>query len=261
VFEGERVYNGKVFRLEDHNERLINSARILGFELPASMDDLARATKEVISSNNIVDGYVRPIAWRGAEQMGVSAQATRIHLAMAAWDWPAYFSPEARAKGIRMRWAPWARPAPNTAPIAAKAAGLYMICTLSKHIAEAEGCDDALMLDFRGQLAEGTGANIFVVINGELHTPTPDCFLNGITRQTVIALAKKRCIRVVERAIMPNELAKAEEVFLTGSAAEVTPVGEIIGEHGHYHFTPGTICRLMWEDYDREVGKRVASAA
>jgi branched-chain amino acid aminotransferase len=261
VFEGERAYNGKVFHMEDHNERLLNSARILGFEVPASMGDLAKATEEVVASNNIVDGYVRPIAWRGAEQMGVSAQLSKIHLAIAAWDWPAYFSPEARAKGIRMKWAPWARPAPNTAPIAAKAAGLYMICTLSKHIAEAEGCDDALMLDFRGQLAEGTGANIFLVINGELHTPTPDCFLNGITRQTVIALAKKRGIRVIERAIMPNELAKAEEVFLTGSAAEVTPVGEIIGEHGHYHFAPGMICRLMWEDYDREVGKRVASAA
>ena len=191
VFEGERVYNGKVFRLEDHNERLLNSARILGFEVPAGMDDLAKATQEVISSNNIVDGYVRPIAWRGAEQMGVSAQATKIHLALAAWDWPAYFSPEARAKGIRMQWAKWARPAPHTAPTAAKASGLYMICTMSKHEAEANGCDDALMLDWRGRLAEGTGANIFLVINGELHTPTPDCFLNGITRQTVIGLAKQ----------------------------------------------------------------------
>jgi branched-chain amino acid aminotransferase len=261
VFEGERVYNGSVFRLDDHNERLRNSATILGFELPASMDDLALATQQVITSNNIVDGYVRPIAWRGAEQMGVSAQATRIHLAIAAWDWPAYFSPEARVKGIRMKWAPWARPAPHTAPTEAKAAGLYMICTMSKHDAEAAGCDDALMLDWRGQLAEGTGANIFLVINGELHTPTPDCFLNGLTRQTVIGLAKKRGIKVVERAIMPDELAKADEVFLTGSAAEVTPVGEIIGERGQYRFTPGTICRLMWEDYDRIVGKKVAATA
>jgi branched-chain amino acid aminotransferase len=261
VFEGERVYNGTVFRLDDHNERLRNSAKILGFEIPASMDDLALATQQVITSNNIIDGYVRPIAWRGAEQMGVSAQATKIHLAIAAWDWPAYFSPEARAKGIRMKWAPWARPAPHTAPTQAKAAGLYMICTMSKHDAEAAGCDDALMLDWRGQLAEGTGANIFLVFNGELHTPTPDCFLNGLTRQTVIDLAKKRGIRVVERAIMPDELAKADEVFLTGSAAEVTPVGEIIGERGHYRFTPGTICRLMWEDYDRVVGKKVATAA
>src|SRR5438132_8755690 len=261
VFEGERVYNGKVFHLEDHNERLHNSARILGFEVPASMDDLAKATEELISANNIVDGYVRPIAWRGAEQMGVSAQATKIHLALAAWDWPAYFPPEARARGIRMKWANWARPAPHTAPTQAKAAGLYMICTLSKHIAEAEGFDDALMLDWRGQLAEGTGANIFLVINGELHTPTPDCFLNGITRKTVIGLARKRGIKVVERAIMPAELAKADEVFLTGSAAEVTPVGEVAGEVGNYRFTPGAICRLMWEDYDRTVGKQVASAA
>jgi branched-chain amino acid aminotransferase len=261
VFEGERVYNGAVFRLDDHNERLRNSARILGFEVPYGMDDIAEATRQVITSNNIADGYVRPIAWRGAEQMGVSAQLTRIHLAVAAWDWPAYFSPEARAKGIRMKWGHWARPAPHTAPTQAKAAGLYMICTMSKHDAEAAGCDDALMVDWRGQLAEGTGANIFLVINGELHTPTPDCFLNGITRQTVIGLAKKRGIKVVERAIMPEELAKADEVFLTGSAAEVTPVGEIIGERGHYRFTPGTICRLMWEDYDGAVGKRVAATA
>ena len=261
VFEGERVYNGKAFHLEDHNARLINSAKILGFEIPASMDDLARATKELIAANKIVDGYVRPIAWRGAEQMGVSAQATKIHLAMAAWDWPAYFSPEARAKGIRMKWAPWARPAPHTAPTQAKAAGLYMICTMSKHDAEAAGCDDALMLDWRGRLAEGTGANLFLVINGELHTPTPDCFLNGLTRQTVIELAHKRGIKVVERAIMPEELATAEEMFLTGSAAEVTPVGEVIGERGHYRFTPGAICRVMWEDYDRAVGKTVAATA
>ncbi|HEX3951928.1 MAG TPA: branched-chain amino acid aminotransferase [Stellaceae bacterium] len=261
VFEGERVYNGKVFHLEDHNERLMNSAKILGFAIPASMDDLAKATREVVTSNNIVDGYVRPVAWRGAEMMGVSAQASKIHLAIAAWDWPAYFSPEARAKGIRMKWAKWVRPAPNSAPTQAKAAGLYMICTMSKHDAEAEGFDDALMLDWRGQLAEATGANIFLVINGELHTPTPDCFLNGITRQTVIGLARSRGLKVVERKIMPEELAKADEVFLTGSAAEVTPVGEIVGEHGNFRFTPGTICRLMWEDYDRIVGKRVEANA
>src|ERR1700704_2525935 len=190
VFEGERVYSGTVFRLEDHNHRLINSAKILGFEVPASIDDLKKATEELIAANKIVEGYVRPIAWRGAEQMGVSAQDSKIHLALAAWDWPAYFSPEARAKGIRMLWSRWARPAPHTAPVHAKASGLYMICTMAKHEAEAQGCDDALMLDWRGQLAEGTGANIFLVINGELHTPTPDCFLNGLTRQTVIALAR-----------------------------------------------------------------------
>ncbi len=261
VFEGERVYAGKVFRLEDHNARLVNSARILGFEVPASMDDLARATREVITANNIVDGYVRPVAWRGAEQMGVSVELSRIHLALACWDWPAYFSPEARAKGIRMHQSKWARPAPHTAPVHAKASGLYMICTMAKHEAEAAGYDDALMLDWRGQLAEGTGANIFLVINGEIHTPTPDCFLNGITRQSVIGLARSRGIKVVERAIMPEELAKADEVFLTGSAAEVTPVGEIAGAIGHYRFTPSTICRLMWEDFDRLVGKQQAAAS
>jgi branched-chain amino acid aminotransferase len=261
VFEGERVYNGTVFRLEDHNERLINSAKILGFEIPASMDDLAKATREVIVSNNIRDGYVRPIAWRGAEQMGVSAQKTKIHLALACWDWPAYFSPEARAKGIKMLWSRWARPAPNTAPVHAKASGLYMICTIAKHEAEAQGCDDALMLDYRGNLAEGTGANLFLAINGELHTPIPDCFLNGITRQTVIGLAKSRGIKVVERHIPPADLARAEEVFVTGSAAEVTPVGEIIGSVGHYRFTPSTLCRLMWEDFDRLVGKKLTANA
>ena len=261
VFEGERVYGGKVFRLDEHNQRLIDSARILGFEIPASLDDLRSATLELVKANKIVDGYVRPIAWRGAEQMGVSAQASRIHLAMACWEWPAYFSPEARQKGIRMLWSDWARPAPNTAPTAAKASGLYVICTLAKHAAEAAGCDDALMLDWRGQLAEGTGANIFLVLDGELHTPTPDCFLNGITRQTVMGLAKARGIEVIERAIMPEELGRADEVFVTGTAAEVTPVGEIIGRYGHYRFTPGTICRLMWEDYDRTVGKKVKASA
>jgi branched-chain amino acid aminotransferase len=261
VFEGERVYSGTVFRLEDHNQRLINSAKILGFEIPASMDDLRKATEELIAANKIVEGYVRPIAWRGAEQMGVSAQDSKIHLALAAWDWPAYFSPEARAKGIRMLWSRWARPAPHTAPVHAKASGLYMICTMAKHEANAAGYDDALMLDWRGQLAEGTGANLFLVINGELHTPTPDCFLNGITRQTVIGLAKKRGMKVVERAIQPNELAKADEVFLTGSAAEITPVGEIEGAIGHYRFTPGAICRLMIEDYDVATGKNPKAAA
>jgi branched-chain amino acid aminotransferase len=261
VFEGERVYGGRVFHLDQHSQRLINSAKLLGFEIPIGLAAINEATNAVVRAQGIVDGYVRPVAWRGAEQMGVSAQATKIHMAIAAWEWPAYFSPEARLKGIRMTISKWARPAPNTAPTASKAAGLYMICTLSKHAAEDEGYEDALMLDWRGQVAEATGANIFLAINGELHTPTPDCFLDGITRRTVMGLARARQIKVVERAIMPEELAKAEEVFLTGSAAEVTPVGEIIGEHGHYRFTPGTICRLMWEDYDRAVGKKVASAA
>ncbi len=261
VFEGERVYRGQIFHLEQHNARLINSAKILGFEIPASMDDLKRASEELVAANKIHDGYVRPVAWRGAEQMGVSAELSKIHLAIACWDWPAYFSPEARAKGIRMIQSKWARPAPHTAPVHAKASGLYMICTMAKHEAEAAGYDDALMLDWRGQIAEGTGANIFLAINGELHTPVPDCFLNGITRQTVIGLAKSRGIKVVERHMMPEEFARADEVFLTGSAAEVTPVGEIDGAIGHFRFTPGTLCRLMWEDYDRTVGKVAKAAA
>ena len=247
VFEGERVYGGKVFHLDEHSQRLIDSARLLGYEIPIDLKAINEATNAVVKANNIVDGYVRPVAWRGAEQMGVSAQATKIHMAIATWEWPAYFTPEARLKGIRMTISKWARPAPNTAPTKSKAAGLYMICTLSKHAAEAEGYDDALMLDWRGQIAEATGANVFLAINGELHTPTPDCFLDGITRRTVMGLARARQIKVVERAIKPEELGKAQEVFLTGTAAEVTPVREI----GPYKFTPGRICKQMVEDFEK----------
>lgn len=256
VFEGERVYGGKIFKLREHSERLINSGKLLGFDVPLSAAAIDEACNAVVKANNIVDGYVRPVAWRGAEQMGVAAQQTKIHVAVAVWEWPSYFSPEAKMKGIRLTMSKWARPAPNTAPTASKAAGLYMICTLSKHAAEAEGYDDALMLDYRGQIAEATGANIFLIIDGELHTPKPDCFLDGITRRTVIELAKKRGIKVVERAIMPDELGKAQEVFLTGTAAEVTPVGEI----GQYRFTPGAVCKALIEDYDRAT-RAVASAA
>jgi branched-chain amino acid aminotransferase len=247
VFEGERVYGGKVFKLREHSQRLIDSAKILGFDIPMTVEEIDAATNAVVKANNIVDGYVRPLAWRGAEQMGVSAQQSKIHVAIACWVWPAYFTPEARLKGIRMKWAKWSRPAPNTAPTASKAAGLYMICTLSKHDAEDTGYDDALMLDWRGQIAEATGANIFLAINGELHTPKPDCFLDGITRRTVIGLAQARQIKVVERALMPEELGRAQEVFLTGTAAEVTPVREI-AEH---KFTPGPICRAMVADFDK----------
>ena len=257
VFEGERVYGGKIFKLREHTQRLIDSGRILGFELPYSVTEIEQACNDVVKSLGIIDGYVRPLAWRGAEQMGVAAQATKIHMAVAAWEWPTYFSPDARLRGIRMMMSKWARPAPNTAPTQAKAAGLYMICTLSKHTAEAAGYDDALMLDWRGQVAEATGANIFLVMNGELHTPTPDCFLNGITRQTVIGLAQKRGIKVIERAIWPDELAKADEVFITGSAAEVTPVSEI----GDYRFTPGAMCKLLMEDFDRLIGRESAKAS
>jgi branched-chain amino acid aminotransferase len=247
VFEGERVYDGKIFKLREHTERLIRSGQLLGFENPWTVQQIEEASNAVLKAMGFRDAYVRPVAWRGAEQMGVAAQATKIHMAIACWEWPAYFSPEARLKGIRLMVSKWARPAPNTAPTGSKAAGLYMICTLSKHTAEAAGYDDALMLDWRGRIAEATGANIFLVIDGELHTPTPDCFLDGITRQTVIGLAGARQLKVVERAILPEELAKASEVFLTGTAAEVTPVREI----GDYKFTPGPVCRMLIEDFDK----------
>ncbi len=257
VFEGERVYNGKVFKLREHTERLHESARILGFTIPFSADEIDAATAKVLEANNIVDGYVRPVAWRGSEMMGVSAQKNKIHLAIATWQWPSYFSPEARLAGIRLAISKWKRPAPDTAPTRSKAAGLYMICTMSKHQAENDGYDDALMLDYRGQVAEATGANIFLVIDGALHTPTPDCFLDGITRRTVIGLAKDMGIEVIERAIMPEEFTKADEVFLTGSAAEVTPVREI----GPYTFTPGVVCRKLVEAYDQAVGRTHDKAA
>ncbi|MBB54350.1 MAG: branched-chain amino acid aminotransferase [Magnetovibrio sp.] len=258
VFEGERSYNGRIFKLREHTDRLLKSARILGFNIPYSADQIDAACNEVCKVNNIVDGYIRPISWRGSEMMGVSAQENTIHLAIAAWPWPSYFSPEARMKGIRLKTSEWRRPAPETAPTDSKAAGLYMICTMSKHAAEAEGYDDALMLDWRGQVAEATGANIFLVFNdGKLHTPTPDCFLNGITRQTVIGLAQAREIEVIERTIMPEELADATEVFLTGTAAEVTPVGEIDDDK----FTVGDISRWLMDDYDKAVGKTPGEAA
>jgi branched-chain amino acid aminotransferase len=245
VFEGERVYDGRVFKVTDHSQRLIDSAKWLGFKIPYSLAEIEKATREAVAAGGHKDAYVRPVAWRGSEQMGVSAQQTKIHLAIAAWEWPSYFSPEARLKGIRLAWADWRRPPGSAAPVHAKAAGLYMICTLSKHAAEAKGFDDALMLDWRGQLAETTGANVFLVMKGALHTPTPDCFLDGITRRAVIALAKARGIAVVERAIQPDELAKADEVFVTGTAAEVTPVGEIDGRR----FTVGPIARQLMDDF------------
>jgi branched-chain amino acid aminotransferase len=249
VFEGERVYGDHIFRSREHAERLHNSANILGFEIPFSVDQIEQAKRAVLASMKISDGYIRPVAWRGTEMMGVSAQSNTIHLAIAAWEWPAYFSPEARMKGIRMKTGMWRRPAPESAPVHSKAAGLYMICTLSKHAVEAEGYEDALMLDHRGFVAEGTGANIFLVQDGVLHTPTPDCFLNGLTRQTVIQLAEKRKITVVERFIKPEEFANTTEVFVTGTAAEITPVGSI-DEHT---FTVGQITKTLMNDFDRTV--------
>ncbi|SMF60904.1 branched chain amino acid aminotransferase apoenzyme [Tistlia consotensis] len=260
VFEGERAYNGTVFKMTEHHERLHESARILGFTIPWSVEQIDRATDELLAANNIVDGYVRPIAWRGSEMMGVSAQKNAIHLAIATWEWPAYYSPEARMQGIRMMFAPYRRPDPKTAPVHSKAAGLYMICTLSKHAAENQGYNDALMLDWRGQIAEATGANVFLVQDGKIHTPTPDCFLNGITRRTVMELAREHGYEVIERSILPEELGHTQEVFITGTAAEVTPVREI----GEYRFTPGEVTLNLVEAYDAMVKrshKKAAAAA
>jgi len=245
VFEGERAYNGKVFKSTEHSERLHRSAEILGFKIPFSVAEITAAKKAAMEANKLKDCYVRPVAWRGSEMMGVSAQKNTIHLAIATWEWPSYFSPELKSRGIRMTFSKWRRPAPDTAPTNSKAAGLYMICTLSKHAAENEGYADALMLDYRGQIAEATGANVFLVQGAKVHTPTPDCFLDGITRRTVIDLLRKRGHDVVERAIMPEELAKTDEVFITGTAAEVTPVGEI----GQYNFQVGHVTRQMMDDY------------
>ncbi|NIY75388.1 branched-chain amino acid aminotransferase [Thalassospira sp. HF15] len=258
VFEGERSYNGKVFKLAEHGERLIKSGEILDMTIPYSAAELDDAVIETLAANNITEGYIRRIAWRGSEMMGVSAQTTRINVAIACWEWPSYFAPEERLKGIRLDLSKWARPAPNTAPTNAKAAGLYMICTLSKHEAERKGYADALMLDYRGQVAEATGANVFFIKDGQIHTPTPDCFLDGITRRTVIGLAKARGYEVIERAIMPEEMEGFEECFLTGTAAEVTPVAEI----GPYSFAPGEVCKAMMEDYMALVrGENTAVAA
>jgi branched-chain amino acid aminotransferase len=245
VFEGERVYNGRVFKLKEHSERLRRSGELLGFKVPYTVEQLNRATEEVVARNNVQNGYVRPLAWRGSEMMAVSAQSTTIHVAIASWSWPSYFATDARERGLKLQFSRWARPAPNTAPTASKAAGLYMICTLSKHAAEQAGFEDALMLDYRGLLSEATGANMFLVMNGELHTPTPDCFLDGITRRTVMDLAGARGIKVVERHIKPEELAQAQEVFLCGTAAEITPIGMIESRK----FTVGPVTKQLMEDY------------
>ncbi|MBW3096089.1 branched-chain amino acid aminotransferase [Pseudohoeflea coraliihabitans] len=249
VFEGERAYGGEIFKLTEHTERLHRSAEILGMEIPYSVAEIDDACRTLLKRQGLSDAYVRPIAWRGSEMMGVSAQTNRINLAIAIWQWPSYFKPEERLKGIRLDQAEYRRPDPRTAPAKSKAAGLYMICTLSKHRAEARGYADALMLDWRGQVAEATGANIFFVKDGVLHTPTPDCFLDGITRRTVIELAKKRGYEVVERAIMPEEMSGFSECFLTGTAAEVTPVSEI----GPYNFKVGEISTNLVNDYMQAV--------
>ncbi|MEK0082715.1 branched-chain amino acid aminotransferase [Benzoatithermus flavus] len=239
VFEGERCYNGKVFKSTEHSQRLIDSGRILGFEVPYSVEELNAAKDALIQKMGFKNCYVRPLAWRGSEQMGVSAQKSRINVAIAVWEWGAYYS------DLRLTKAVYDRPAPNTAPVHAKAAGLYMICTISKHAAEAKGFGDALMLDYRGYIAETTGANIFLVKNGEIHTPKPDCFLNGITRRTVIDLARKRGYEVIERHILPDEVRDAQEIFVTGTAAEVTPVRAI----DDLSYQVGPVTRQLMEDF------------
>ncbi len=253
VFEGQRAYGGRIFKLSEHSRRLINSARILGFELPWSADEIDAACIATMKANNLENCYMRPIAWRGSEQMGVAAQRTKPHMAIACWEWGAYFGADVLEKGLRLDIAKWRRPAPYTAPTASKAAGLYMICTLSKHEAEARGYNDALMFDWRGQVAEATGANIFFVHDGKIHTPKPDCFLDGITRRSVIDLAKRRGIEVIERAIWPEELESFEQAFLTGSAAEVTPIAEI----GPWRFEVGALTKQLQKDYSDLVWDRL----
>jgi len=257
VFEGERAYGGEIFKLTEHTERLHESARILGFTIPYSVAQIDDACRELLKKQGFKDAYVRPIAYRGSEQMGVSAQNNRINVAIAIVQWPSYFDPAQKLKGIRLDLAEYRRPDPRTAPAKAKAAGLYMLCTISKHAAEAKGYADAMMLDWRGQVAEATGANIFFVKDGKVHTPTPDCFLDGITRRTVIGLARDRGIEVVERVIMPEELEGFEQCFLSGTAAEVTPVSEI----GPYRFEVGEIARTLMNDYTAAVQPKHAIAA
>jgi branched-chain amino acid aminotransferase len=249
VFEGQRAYGGEVYKLRQHTERLINSARILDFTIPYSADDIDDACHAVLKKNGLSDAYMRPIAWRGAHELGLYGRGNPIHLAIAAWEWPSYFKPEERLKGIRLTVAKWRRPAPDTSPYAAKATGLYMICTLSKHAATDKGYTDALMLDYRGQIAESTGSNIFFHRDGELHTPLPDCFLDGITRKTVIGLAKAQGLKIVERAMMPEEMADFDECFVTGTAVEVTPVAEI----DDHRFAPSEVTKSLMDAYSAEV--------
>src|SRR5277367_6229368 len=252
VFEGERAYGGKIFQGTAHSERLKNSAKILDFEIPYSVAEIDAAKQLVLEKNNQKEAYVRPVAWRGSEALGVSAQQNKIHLAIATWEWPSYFDPAQRLKGIRLDLAEYRRPDPKTAPCLAKAAGLYMICTISKHRAENRGYADAMMLDWQGRVAECTGANIFFVRDGKIHTPIADCFLAGITRATAIDLARRNGIEVIERRIMPDELGAFSECFITGTAAEVTPVGEI----GAHKYSPGTLTAALVEEYSAAVRPR-----
>jgi branched-chain amino acid aminotransferase len=256
VFEGERAYGGEIFKLREHSERLIFSAGELDIRVPWTVEQIDEANRQVMKANNLTDCYLRPVVWRGSETISVPARENKVHLAIAAWVWPSYFTMEERLKGIRLMWAKWKRPSPETIPCRAKAAGLYMICTLSKHAAMDAGYADALMLDYRGLVAEATGANVFFIKGDEIHTPDPDCFLNGITRQTVIALARENGFKVIERHIRPEELANFDECFLTGTAAEVTPVSEI----GDFRFTPGKGCQTLINAYTEAVTPKRAAA-
>ena len=255
VFEGERLYSGRIYKLAEHTARLFESARILGMEIPYTPEQIDAACYEAANVQGITNGYVRPVVFRGSEMMAVAAQHTKIHVAIAVWQWPSYFDPATKLKGIRLTISDWKRPAPDTAPTKAKAAGLYMICTLSKHAAEQQGYADAMMFDYRGYVAEATGANMFFVKDGALHTPKPDCFLDGITRRSVMALARARQIPVHERHIERKELEGFEECFLTGTAAEVTPVSEI----GPYKFKPGQISETLMNDYEEDVHRPVSA--
>lgn len=256
VFEGERAYGGEIFKSSAHSERLRYSAEQLDFTIPYSIEEIDAAKRLTLEKNGLVNAYIRPVAWRGSEMMGVSAQHNKIHLAIGVWEWPSYFDPEQRQKGLRLDLAEFRRPDPATIPCKAKAAGLYMICTISKHKAERRGFADAMMLDYRGYVAECTGANIFFVKDGVIHTPTPDCFLDGITRRTVIELARRHGLEVVERHILPEELSGFSECFITGTAAEVTPVGEI----ADWRFKPTGITHQLMDAYSQEVQPKKVAA-
>ncbi|MCX8224610.1 MAG: branched-chain amino acid aminotransferase [Sulfitobacter sp.] len=249
VFEGERCYNGKIFKSREHSERLRKSAQYLDFEIPYTVDEIEAAKYEMLQANGWTDAYVRALAWRGAgPDMGVSAARNPVRLAIAGWEWGNYYG-DAKMKGAKLDISKWKRPSPETIPVHAKAAGLYMICTTSKHAAEAKGCSDALFMDYRGYVAEATGANIFFVKDGEVHTPLADCFLNGLTRQTVIGMLKEKGVIVHERRIMPEELESFEQCWLTGTAAEITPVGQI----ADYTFEVGALTRDISESYEKLV--------
>ena len=256
VFEGQRAYGGEVFKLDEHSKRLIWSGEQLDIPSPYTAEEINEACRQVLKANKLENAYMRPVMWRGSEEISVPAVNNKVHVAIAAWEWPSYFSVEEKLKGIRLTWSKWKRPSPETIPSKAKAAGLYMICTLSKHAAMNAGFADALMLDYRGYVAEATGANVFFVKGKDIVTPTPDCFLDGITRRTVIALAKELGYTVTEKHMLPEELAQYDECFLTGTAAEVTPVSEI----GEYRFTPAEACRTLVDAYTAAVQPKKAAA-